>query len=340
MNLSKIPKNLREKIDSIPLKPGVYKMKDAEGNIIYVGKSKTLKSRVKSYFYTNHEWGKLKLLVFHIHDIDYIVTDTHLEALILECSLIKKLKPIYNSQLKNHTKYRYLKINEFNKSKPITIVAEREEENCFGPYRSKGILEEIVKFFQKIYPITKSKGMYKFTYKIFPENINENTFEKNRKSLIEIFSNRESMQKFLLQIEEKMTEAARSYQFETASNYRDMQGYMKYLDDAKAREGNGLEAKKVLMGEKIDNGYKIFYISKGRIILKRKYKEIGRHELEGFLSDANELEGRFVGIKNEKRDLDFKSIVYSEIKEQGTKAVAFLENNNYIKVFIDKLKKL
>ncbi len=340
MNLSKIPKHLKEKIDSIPLKPGVYKMKDIEGNIIYVGKSKTLRSRVKSYFYTDHEWGKLKILVFHIQDIDYIVTDTHLEALILECALIKKLRPIYNSQLKNHKKYRYLKINAFNRFKPLSIVDEREGENCFGPYRSKGMLEEIVKFFQKIYPISKSKGMYEFTYKIFPEVIKEDTFEKNKESLVEIFTKRECMLEFLSQIEAKMMDAAENFQFETASTYRDMQGYMNYLHDTKTRESDELEGKNVLMGEKLDVGYKIFYISKGRIILKRKYKEISKCELEEFLANAKDLEGRVADIENEKRDLDFKSIVYSEIKNQESKAVVFIEDNNYIEVFIEKLLRL
>ena len=85
---------------------------------------------------------------------------------------------------------------------------------------------------------------------------------------------------------------------------------------------------------------KIFYISKGRIILKRKYKEISKCELEEFLANAKDLEGRVADIENEKRDLDFKSIVYSEIKNQESKAVVFIEDNNYIEVFIEKLLRL
>lgn len=340
LNLSKIPKHLKEKIDSIPLKPGVYKMKDIEGNIIYVGKSKTLRSRVKSYFYNDHEWGKLKLLVFHIQDIDHIVTDTHLEALILECALIKKLKPIYNSQLKNHKKYRYLKINDFNRFKPLTIASEREGENCFGPYRSKGMLEEVIKFFQKIYPIRKSKNTYEFTYKIFPESIKEDTFEKNKESLVEIFTNTECKLEFLSQIEAKMMDAATNFQFETASIYRDMQSYMKYLSHTETSENIDLNGKQILMGEKIDDGYKVFYIAKGKVILKKKYKEVGKKVIEEFLDYAKMLEEKVEGINNEKRDLDFKSIVYAEIKDQESKSVVFLEEHNYLQVFIDKLKTL
>lgn len=340
MDLSKIPKHLKEKIDSMPLKPGIYKMKDIEGNIIYVGKSKALKSRVKSYFYTDHEWSKLKLLVFHIYDIDYIVTDTHLEALILECALIKKLKPIYNSQLKNHKKYRYLKINDFNRFKPLTVVGEREDENCFGPYRSKGMLDEVIKFFQKIYPICKFGGTYEFTYKIFPENIKKDTFERNKECLIEIFSNKECMHEFLSKIEGKMMDSATNCQFETATIYRDMQSYMKYLHGTKTNENNDINEKTALMGEKIDDGYKVFYISSGKIILKKKYEDVTMEALEEFLNIAIELEKKIVGMENEKKDLDFKSIVYNEIKDQESKAVLFLDDNNYLDVFIEELKKI
>lgn len=340
LGLAKIPVHLKEKIDSIPLKPGIYKMKDIDGNIIYVGKSKTLKSRVKSYFYTNHESSKLKLLVFHIHDIDYIVTDTHLEALILECALIKKLKPIYNSQLKNHNKYRYLKISNFNRFKPITVVQQREENNCFGPYRSKGMLDEVIKFFQNIYPIIRSQDTYDFTYKIFPETIKQDTFEKNKKSLIEIFSTKECMVQFLSQIETKMKEAASKCQFETASIYRDMQSHMKYLYDTNIAENNEMHGKKILLGEKIFDGYKIFYIYDGRVISKKKYKNIDKKDIEVFISYANKLEDKLSDLQNEKRDLDFKSIVYTELKDQESKAVVFLQEDNYLELFIDKLMEL
>ena len=88
MNLSI---ELKQKLDSIPQLPGIYKMLDSQGNIIYVGKSKCLRKRIKTYFTGNHERSKIEKLVSLISDIDYIVTDTHLEAKLLECKLIKKL---------------------------------------------------------------------------------------------------------------------------------------------------------------------------------------------------------------------------------------------------------
>ncbi len=96
-----IPEHLEERIKTIPEKPGVYRMKDKNGNILYVGKSKSLRSRVKSYFYGDHGQDKIKEMVSRIGDIDIITTDTHLEAQVLECELIKKLRPPYNRQIIN-----------------------------------------------------------------------------------------------------------------------------------------------------------------------------------------------------------------------------------------------
>ena len=103
--MSRIPQHLKEKIKTIPAKPGIYQMKDLNGNIIYIGKSKVLHSGVKSYFYNEHRHNKIKRMVLHIQDVDVIITDTHLEAQMLECALIKKFKPIYNKQFKNDKNY-------------------------------------------------------------------------------------------------------------------------------------------------------------------------------------------------------------------------------------------
>ena len=105
--------NLKEKIDNLPKTPGIYMMKDKYGDIIYVGKSKKLKERVKSYFVNskNHS-RKVKRMVKNIKDLDVILTDTELDALILECEMIKKIRPMYNKLLKNYENYSYIKINK------------------------------------------------------------------------------------------------------------------------------------------------------------------------------------------------------------------------------------
>lgn len=332
-----IPKHLVDKVKSIPSKPGIYKMKDKDGNIIYIGKSKTLNTRVKSYFYGHHEFNKIERMVFNINDIDYIVTDTHLEAQILECVLIKKLQPIYNSQFKNDRKYKYLKVENKYKNKPLIVVDEREDENSFGPYRSKGKLIEIIKSFENIFPISKCESSYKFTYNILPKSMNMDMFKQNRDCLIEIFTKKECMLEFISQIEKKMNLASSQFKFETASFYRDMYNYMRYIYKRLENQFNDLKSKKILIGEKIENGFKIFYISNHKIIYKKKYQIVTRKDIKEFLRRAKELEDNLLKIKNEKRDLDFSTIIKAEIQDESTKSVLFLGDDYDLDKFIQKL---
>ncbi|MFC6647946.1 GIY-YIG nuclease family protein [Paenibacillus rhizoplanae] len=97
-----MPAQLTDKVAGLPLTPGVYLMKDGLGHVIYVGKAKQLRKRVQSYFYNNKGHSpKVKQLVKHIRDLDYRLTDTELEAFMLECQLIKEIKPMYNRKMKS-----------------------------------------------------------------------------------------------------------------------------------------------------------------------------------------------------------------------------------------------
>jgi len=298
-------------------------MKDFDGNIIYIGKSKSLKSRVKSYFQADHKSNKTKIMVFNIYDIDYIVTDTHLEAQMLECTLIKKLQPIYNIQFKNDKRYKYLKVEDYNKFKIVSIVHEKENEYCFGPYRNKNILFDMIMFFQNIYPISKYDNTYEFYYKILPEQIEKNTFKNNKESLIEIFNNKECMINFLYKLEKFMDKAALELKFEAATMYRDMIYNIKYLYDNNTNKFNKIKSKKILMGEKIDAGYKIFYISDYRIIFKKKYIKLTKENIEEFIIQAQESEGKLPNIIDEKRNLDFKKIIRNELTSEDSKTLLF-----------------
>jgi len=346
INLAEVSKHLSEKINLIPAKPGIYQMKDANGNIIYIGKSKTLKTRVKSYFNREHESEKIKRMVFHIKDIDFIITDTHLEAQILECELIKKIRPIYNAQFKNDQKYKYLKIEDHAKVTPIAITDEREGENCFGPYRSRNILLNSVKFFENIYPISKCGDSYAFIYNRLPQPMSTDTFEINKNCLIEILQEEECMLGFLAEIENEMQVAASYFQFETAAVYRDSLSYLKYLYHSSIKKTNHLKGRKILIGEKIEEGYKIFYILNGNILFKKKYKKLTKKAIEKFLKESKELEKNSIQIKNEKSDLDFKHIISTEIRDENTKSVLALDDNydqgdkHNLDEFINKLKKI
>lgn len=145
---------LEEKLKNIPEKPGVYLMKDEKEKIIYVGKAKSLKSRVNSYFRNNkHDSAKTLILVKKINDLEYILTDTETEALILENTLIKKHKPRYNISLKDDKTYPFIKITK--EEYPRVLVTRniiKDGSQYYGPYTSVGALNETVELLKRLFP--------------------------------------------------------------------------------------------------------------------------------------------------------------------------------------------
>src|SRR5690606_14021615 len=138
--------NLKAKAKKLPSSPGVYLWKDSSGSIIYVGKSKNLKNRVQSYLQDskNHS-KKVEKLVSHLRDFDYILTDTEFEAFMLECKLIKEIRPIYNKLMKNPQSYTYISI-QADKELPRIELTNQINENAsnFGPYTSKNTAEKVL----------------------------------------------------------------------------------------------------------------------------------------------------------------------------------------------------
>ncbi len=149
-------KYFKEIVKTFPTKPGVYLMKNQDQKIIYIGKAKNLKNRVNSYFNNNidHE-SKVGKLVQKINDIDYIVTDNELEALILESNLIKKNKPLYNILLKDDKGYKFIKVSSGPSAK-ITVVNKKQNDQSiyFGPYMSSFMAKQIVDLVNKIFKLS------------------------------------------------------------------------------------------------------------------------------------------------------------------------------------------
>ena len=323
-----IPDHLEEKIKTIPEKPGVYQMKDRDGNIIYIGKSKNLKSRVKAYFYCDHNQQKIKQMVSRVHDIDIIPTDTHLEARVLECDLIKRLKPLYNRQFKNDRGYYvYLRVGDDSRSKPLAIVDEKTDDSCIGPYRSRGRLLKAVEMLGNVYPVIKCGSQYCFQYSVLPHPMNDEDFNRNRQCLLEILFTRECMDVFLCEIEKKMEEASSKLQFELASVYRDMLGHVKYIYNGHPAGRSEFEDRDILVGERIEDGYKVFYISDSRIVMKKKYKRLTRKSIEIFLNNVRGLREAREHVADEKRQLDFKMIISAELRDTDNKVVEFIDGS-------------
>ena len=106
--MKNLPHEIQPKLKNLPDQPGVYLMKDLDGDIIYIGKASSLRKRVSSYFHSRHHDIKVSILVRNIFDLEFIVTDSEIEALILESTLIKKYKPKYNISLKDDKKYPFI----------------------------------------------------------------------------------------------------------------------------------------------------------------------------------------------------------------------------------------
>lgn len=146
--------DIKEKVSKLPLSPGVYIMKDKFGNIIYIGKAKRLKNRVSQYFVGNTHADKVKSMVSQVADFDYILTNSELDALMLECNLIKKHQPFYNILLKDSKAYPYIKINMAEDFPKLEVVRKVKKDGAkyFGPYFNLNP-NEIISAVNYAYPI-------------------------------------------------------------------------------------------------------------------------------------------------------------------------------------------
>ena len=224
-------------IKNLPDKPGVYLMKNSLGEVIYVGKAKVLKNRVKSYFQKskNHS-EKVKVMVKNIAEFEYIVTDSEMEALILECNLIKKYNPKYNILLKDDKFYPFIKIT-VNDDYPRVFVTRRfakDGSKYFGPYTNGSAVYETLDLIYKIFPLRNCKLVIKENgEKVRPclnyhikkclgpcgGHISKEEYGKMINDIIDILSGKETYITKMLQSD--MEKAAEELEFEKAASLRD-----------------------------------------------------------------------------------------------------------------------
>ena len=144
---------IEQKLKTLPDNPGVYLMKNRNGKIIYVGKAVVLKNRVRQYFRKTDKTARIENMVSLIDDFEYIITDTEDEALILECTLIKKYKPKFNVLLKDDKTYPYIKVGEKNGRPLIQLTRNlvKDGSKYYGPYPSVWSAKEMIKYIKDIY---------------------------------------------------------------------------------------------------------------------------------------------------------------------------------------------
>ncbi|MGN6712358.1 GIY-YIG nuclease family protein [Anaerocolumna jejuensis] len=313
-----------DKLKQIPKLPGIYKMLDSRGVIIYIGKSKCLQKRVQSYFVKTPKWKKVNRMVPMIRDIEYVVTDTHLEARLLECSLIKEYKPRFNAQMKNDRNYCFIKVEDYNKYNPLSVVEERTE-HCFGPFRSKYTISEFLVQLKNIYPITRNGSQYEFEYHIFPIAMDKDLFDQNKAVLSELLASQDNLLLLVNTLQSKLEEAADAYRFEMASIYRDMISCFKMIKNG-VNGYKSLSSRNILLKLPMDNGcYKLFYIQNGSIIHCMLTDKVTKDIRKDFIKASKLLMPSIHSFQeNEKEWIDYRDIIYSEISDLPEELVELL----------------
>jgi excinuclease ABC subunit C len=150
---------IQEKVKNLPRSPGVYMMKNASGRVIYVGKALSLKNRVSGYFQYSKKDAKTAAMVAEVADFDYIMVGTEIEALMLECNMIKRYSPYYNIMLRDDKHYPYIRI-DYNEKFPRVCVTRRVKNDgakYYGPYIAAHILHDILDTVTKMFPIRMCK---------------------------------------------------------------------------------------------------------------------------------------------------------------------------------------
>ncbi|MGI6449484.1 MAG: excinuclease ABC subunit UvrC [Desulfitobacteriia bacterium] len=220
---------LRKKLSLLPDKPGVYLMKNAAGKIIYVGKAKVLKNRVRSYFSGSHD-QKTQKLVSEIRDFEYIVTSSEVEALLLECNLIKKYNPQYNIMLRDDKSYPYIVLtSEKHPRILVTRQVQKKKGKYYGPYPNATAARETARLLNRLLPLRKCNQIpakpclyYHLAQCLGPchkDVAPEEYAEILDKANQYLRGNQKSIISWL---EEKMKAAAEALQFEAAREYRDL----------------------------------------------------------------------------------------------------------------------
>jgi excinuclease ABC subunit C len=266
---------IKQKLTLLPDQPGCYLMKDRQGTIIYVGKAKILKNRVRSYFTGSHD-GKTLRLVNEIEDFEYIVTSSNIEALLLEINLIKKHDPKYNIMLKDDKSYPFIKLTaERHPKLIITRKVKKDKSKYFGPYPNVGAANETKKLLDRLYPLRKCSTLpdrvclYYHLGQCLAPCINDVPEDEYKKMTDEItrFLNG-GYKEIKKELTEKMTQAAESLDFERAKEYRDKIAHIETTMEKQKMTMTDFTDRDVF-GYAVDKGWmcvQVFFVRQGKLI--------------------------------------------------------------------------
>lgn len=276
--------NIEEELKKLPARPGVYIMHDDKDAIIYVGKAISLKNRVRQYFQSSrNKTVKIEQMVTKIRRFEYIVTDTEVEALVLECNLIKEHRPKYNTMLTDDKTYPFIRvtINEAFPRIMLSRTMKKDKSKYFGPYTSGGAVKDTIDLIQKIYKIRTcnrnlprdiNKARPCLNYHIKQCNapcqgyITEGEYAKSIMAVLDFLNGNLSEVEGML--EKKMLEASENMEFETAIEYRDLLNSVKQIAQKQKITNSDFEDKDViaLSRDGNDGVIQVFFIRSGRLI--------------------------------------------------------------------------
>lgn len=266
---------IQNKLAILPDEPGCYLMKDRQGTIIYVGKAKVLKNRVRSYFNSSHD-GKTQRLVSEIVDFEYIVTSSDLEALILELNLIKLHDPKYNIMLKDDKTYPYIKITNEKYPRILTTrKVKKDKAKYFGPYPNAFAANETRKLLDRLYPLRKCLRLpdrvclyYHLGQCLAPcvKEIEPKVYSEMIEEITKFLNG--GFEDVKLDIEKKMMEAAENLEFERAKEFRDQITHIETVMQKQKMVSGDLSNRDVF-GYAVEKGWmcvQVFFVRQGKLI--------------------------------------------------------------------------
>lgn len=281
---------IEEELKKLPAKPGVYIMHGEKDEIIYVGKAISLKNRVRQYFQSSRNKGaKIERMVTHITRFEYIITDSELEALVLECNLIKEHRPKYNTMLKDDKSYPFIKVT-VNEPYPRVLFARRmkkDKARYFGPYTSGGAVKDVIELVRKLYQVRScNRNLPRDTGKDRPclyyhmkqckapcqGYISQGEYRKNINKVIKFLNG--DFQDTISELMEKMQKASEEMRYEDAMEYRDLIRSIEKIGERQKITGYGQEDRDIIavaMDESEDLRdqdavVQVFFIRDGKLI--------------------------------------------------------------------------
>ncbi|EAX46849.1 Excinuclease ABC, C subunit domain protein [Thermosinus carboxydivorans Nor1] len=270
--------DLEQKLAHLPDKPGVYLMKDANKRIIYVGKAVNLKNRVRSYFQASRNHSpKVRAMVARIADLEYIVTASEIEALILECNLIKKHRPKYNISLKDDKSYPYIKVtvNEAYPRVYATRKVQKDGARYFGPYTSAGAVHETLALLRKLFPLRSCRRLderrpclqhhIKRCLAPCSGRVDEDQYRSMIKAVCLFLEGRSD--DVVKELRRRMEEAAENLEFEQAAQLRDqLAAVEKVREKQNIVTGSGDQDVIGLARSAVGTCVQVFFIRSGKMV--------------------------------------------------------------------------